>query len=228
MSIWLAGVPGLINTLLTRLTSTRAANLDNLDAAVTTRAPSSTALSTANWPGTRDNLVDLIAQVSGATPKTLYAGNAYGDIIDVYSKFDNTDANGMHGLGIVDSTTGTGASSGADWEDMLNISSEAGSVKLLCFGVTSSAAAGNWEAKITIDGSVVLNSAWAVGPFDPGVDSKTGRSIIGTLIFDTASPYKLVGIAFDDVRFKTSFRAEVKRGNVNTNIRMINDYHLNN
>lgn len=48
----LAGVPGKLKTLIDRLTATRAANLDKLDANISTRAAASTALSNATWDGT--------------------------------------------------------------------------------------------------------------------------------------------------------------------------------
>jgi hypothetical protein len=61
----LMGVTGRLKTLVDRLTSGRAANLDNLDAAVTTRAAASTALSTASWTsGRAANLDNLDAAVS--------------------------------------------------------------------------------------------------------------------------------------------------------------------
>lgn len=45
----LMGLPGKLKTVLDRLTSGRAANLDNLDAAISTRAAAATALSNATW-----------------------------------------------------------------------------------------------------------------------------------------------------------------------------------
>lgn len=54
-----------LTTLTGRLTSGRATNLDNLDAAVSTRAASATALSTATWTNGRAALIDhLDADVS--------------------------------------------------------------------------------------------------------------------------------------------------------------------
>ena len=49
----LAGVPGKLKTMLDRLTATRAANLDKLDANITTRAAASTAKASPTisaWP----------------------------------------------------------------------------------------------------------------------------------------------------------------------------------
>lgn len=67
----LAGVPGRLKTLIDRLTATRAANLDNLNATVSSRAPADTALSTATWTGTRAGKLDSIdAAVSTRMPGT--------------------------------------------------------------------------------------------------------------------------------------------------------------
>ena len=59
----LLGLPGRIKILIDRITSTRASNLDNLNATVSSRAPASTALSSSVWTGTRAGYVD--ASISG-------------------------------------------------------------------------------------------------------------------------------------------------------------------
>ena len=56
----LAGVPGKLKTLIDRLTATRAANLDKLDANITTRAAASTALTNAVWTDARAGKLDKI------------------------------------------------------------------------------------------------------------------------------------------------------------------------
>lgn len=56
----LAGVPGKLKTLADRLTATRAANLDKLDANITTRAAAATALSNAVWSDARAGKLDSI------------------------------------------------------------------------------------------------------------------------------------------------------------------------
>ena len=84
MLAFLAGVPGKLKTILDRLTSTRAANLDNLDAAVSTRmpgsateqgridvaistrAPAATALTDVTWTDARAAKLDLITSASAA------------------------------------------------------------------------------------------------------------------------------------------------------------------
>lgn len=57
----LAGVPGKLKTLLGRLTATRAAALDNLDASITSRAPADTAVSNAVLTDTRVAYLDNLA-----------------------------------------------------------------------------------------------------------------------------------------------------------------------
>jgi len=62
------GVPGKLKTLLGRLTSTRATNLDYLDAAVTSRAAASTALSSATWTSTRAGYIDRLDAAISTIP----------------------------------------------------------------------------------------------------------------------------------------------------------------
>lgn len=57
------GIPGKVSTLVSRLTSARASNLDNLNATVSSRAPSSTALSNATWTNAKAAFLD--AAISG-------------------------------------------------------------------------------------------------------------------------------------------------------------------
>lgn len=60
---FLAGVPGKLATISTHLTSylssTRAAKIDNCDTTVSSRAPSSTALSNATWTDAKAGFVDM-------------------------------------------------------------------------------------------------------------------------------------------------------------------------
>lgn len=60
MSAFLLGVPGKLKALLDRLTADRAGYLDRLDATVSSRAPASTALSSATWTGPRAAKLDEI------------------------------------------------------------------------------------------------------------------------------------------------------------------------
>lgn len=61
MSIgFLASIKAGVSTLTSRLTSDRAGYLDRLDAAITTRAAASTALSSATWTAARAGYLDKI------------------------------------------------------------------------------------------------------------------------------------------------------------------------
>lgn len=56
-------VPGKVRAVLERLTAARAANLDNLNATISSRAPASTAVSTANLTNQRIAALDDIAAI---------------------------------------------------------------------------------------------------------------------------------------------------------------------
>lgn len=75
----LAGVPGKLKTLLDRLTATRAALLDNLNATVGSRAPASSALSNAVWTDTRAGRLDASVLVNGAI-KAIHTGWVAQDV----------------------------------------------------------------------------------------------------------------------------------------------------
>jgi hypothetical protein len=71
--IW--AIAGKLSTLLARLTSGRASNLDNLDAAVSTRAAASTALSSTTWDGTKAGYLDAAITSRLGNIKAIYAGS---------------------------------------------------------------------------------------------------------------------------------------------------------
>ena len=80
-----AKVNNLLNTLANHAaawTSARAAKMDNLDAAISSRAPASTALSTAQWTNTRAGYLD---KLNNAT----YGLEAIKNAIGAAAKFDN-------------------------------------------------------------------------------------------------------------------------------------------
>jgi len=70
----LAGVPGKLKTLLDRLTATRAANLDKLNATISSRAAASTALSKAVWTDTRAGKLDLLPLVDPVAESPIATG----------------------------------------------------------------------------------------------------------------------------------------------------------
>ena len=64
----LMGIPGKVKTLLDRLTSARASNLDNLNTTISSRAAASTALSTATWTNTRAGYLDASLNTINGDP----------------------------------------------------------------------------------------------------------------------------------------------------------------
>lgn len=95
MSGLLAGLPGQLKTLLDRLTSTRAAKLDNADAQVSLIAPASTAVSDTDYTPTRAGYLDRInatvtsrAQSSGTPNNTDYSGTRAGYLDLLNSRLD--------------------------------------------------------------------------------------------------------------------------------------------
>lgn len=75
----LKGLPGktkaIYDYLTTYLSSTRCAKIDNLDAAVTTRAAASTALSNAMWTDAKAGYLDGALSGRLGSIKAIYAGN---------------------------------------------------------------------------------------------------------------------------------------------------------
>jgi len=78
----LMGVPGKLKKLLDRVTDTRATNLDNLDSTVSSRAASSTAISSAVLTPARianlDNLDGAISGLPQATARSVQTGTFKG------------------------------------------------------------------------------------------------------------------------------------------------------
>lgn len=63
--IFLASIQQLLGTLLDRISSARAAKLDNLDAAISTRAAASTAVSNADLTAARAGYLDALQHGNG-------------------------------------------------------------------------------------------------------------------------------------------------------------------
>jgi len=78
----LAGVPGKLKTMADRLTAGRAANLDNLNATVSSRAAASTALSNATWTNDRAAKLDTLLSLTptAAIQKSTFSRNSTGSV----------------------------------------------------------------------------------------------------------------------------------------------------
>lgn len=125
----LMGLPGRVSALLERLTETRAGNLDRLDAAVSSRAPSATALSNLVWT---DAIAQKLAEMHVEVPPTALPDPWALPAGVVYAGTETVTALGGGAFSVAHSRTG------------------AGSLRMLAFsGITA--------IRVTIDGVVVLN-----------------------------------------------------------------------
>ena len=110
-------------TLIDRLTATRAANLDNLDAAITTRAASSTALSNATWTNARavklDNL-DAAVSTVGKSPvyyaELITSNTTWNRPADIVNNLVLVTAiGGGGGAGLTDGGDGAWGGGSGEW-----------------------------------------------------------------------------------------------------------------
>jgi len=198
MSIFLNGVPGRLKTLIDRLvpsgsaetlTDTRLANLDDLDAAVSTRAPSSTALSTATWTPTKAGYLD--AAISSVRMK--------GQVNLVRDTSVTTDTLGgfaseMEGYGAAYTA---GALSAGVYSELLSVTA-AGWLYLVVTYRESSFSSGTLSTRITIDGDV-----WDVVTDSGGTTALTGHVALGVL---SAGATMIIPMA---MRFDTSMKVEI-------------------
>ena len=99
-----AKVNNLLNTLANHVaawTSARAAKMDNLDAAISSRAPASTALSTAQWTNTRAGYLDklnsgvAVSSLTGKIVKSIQRGTVIIEIgeTEATAKISYVDVN---------------------------------------------------------------------------------------------------------------------------------------
>lgn len=187
----LLGLPGKLKTLTDRLTSGRAANLDKLDALVSSRAPASTALLYTVWTDARAAKLDVVALeaspllsppiASGLVPATptVVLISSYQD---VYTK-----NSGLEHLGVTSTT-------------YVNAVNYTGKGVLEFVGAQNETAAGTTTMQITVDGVVImLDTVGGVGGGAANV-----KALVGTI-----NKAECV-ISLSAVPFKTSLKIEVK------------------
>ncbi len=187
----LLGLPAKVKTLVDRLTSTRATNLDNLDAAVSTRSAASTALSNAVWSDARAGKLDTAALeaspllsapiASGLMPTapTILYITSYQDVYTKNSGLEHA------------STTST---------SYVNAVNYTGKGVLEFAGLQSETAAATATMQITIDGVVVHLSTVA----GTGGGAANVAAMVG--VINKAE----CGISLSWVPFKTSLKIEYK------------------
>ena len=196
MSIFLNGVPGRLKTLIDRLvpsgsaetlTDTRLANLDDLDAAVSTRAPSATALSTATWTGTKAGYLD--AAISSVKMKGQV--NMVRDTTWTSTAVETAAAS--DGLGAKYNAPAT--MNAGQYYELLSVTA-AGWLYLVVTARNTSFSSGTLSTRITIDGDV----------WDVITDTGTATAGYGHVAHGAMSDVVITPIA---TRFDTSVKVEI-------------------
>jgi hypothetical protein len=185
----LLGLPAKVKTLVDRLTSTRATNLDNLDAAVSTRSAASTALSNVVWTDVRAGKLDTAALeaspllappiVSGVIPQAPTAVTLAATT-DVYTK-----NSGLEHL----ATTST---------SYVNAVNYTGKGVLEFAGAQADTSTYVTTMKITIDGVVVIEG------------TVTGSGFTGVAAAMVGVINSSAGVSLCAIPFKASLKIEVK------------------
>ena len=175
---FILGVPGKLKTLLDRLTSTRAANLDNLDATVSTRAPSSTALSSSVWTGTKAGYLDQSLSSTETAISNKIDGLHLEKSTNGILGWNYYSANYYNLTPYIKSAQNSTATS---WTDVLNISGQF-TLNFLMLHIRHHTFNTNTTYfRITIDGTQVLNSSKG------SVVRNWYYPIVGAILPDSAS-----------------------------------------
>lgn len=195
---FLLGVPGKLKTLIdylnANLSTTRAAKIDNLDAAISTRAPSSTALSNANYTAARAGYLDnlgggAVALRSDPLLSPPIAANFPGLTAPSAAIMASTNTGQL--------SLGSGITSSPTPVDVLNITGAG----VLNFLVISNAwnNAQNIFLRLIIDGVTVVDAAANGTP--------VGQACLCIGAVDASS-----AITFDQIPFRSSLRIQAAGG----------------
>lgn len=184
----LLGLPGKVKTLIDRLTSTRATNLDNLNATVSSRAAAATALTNAVWTDARAGKLDTAALeaspllsapiVSGVVPQAPTAV-LLAAASDVYTK-----NSGLEHLAVTSTT-------------YVNAVNYTGKGVLEFVAAQNETTSGTTTMQITIDGVVPILATVAGDVF--------GKVAAMVGVINSSAQVSLSAIPF-----KTSLKIEVK------------------
>jgi len=187
MSAILYGVPGKLKTLIDRLTSARAAKIDNLDAAVTTRAPASTALSNGVWTDARAGKLDNAAQNTDpylASPSELVPSNPGAS-----TNVTTINIGSISGLS-------NGTTTSTSFVDIVNYSGK---------GVLEFCALAIYQElcymKLIVDGVTLADFS-----LDPSASNWAAKAAVG-LYLNTSS---FTTIALSQIPFKTSLQIQAR------------------
>lgn len=182
----LAGVPGKLKTLIDRLTATRAANLDNLNATVSSRAAASTALSNAVWSDARAAKLDMLPIVDPVSESPIAADWPTLS----FGGFGTSDAE------IVKRVVG-GVAFATSSASLVDVVSVTGRGVLSFVAVMTPAVAQTLQLQIIIDGVTVLDATG--GP--SSAISNAWAVAVGTLNIESASALQA---GLDQIPFRSS------------------------
>lgn len=208
MFAMLAGIPGKMKTLLDRLTSTRAANLDKLDANVSTRAASATALTNAVW--TDALATKLNGMGNPESNKVPIAGGLVG----------GANVNAGHSIpgspkGVQNFAASTVCGASGTYSDVVNISGSGILTGLFSVSIPG-ASAPSYTMQLIVDGVTIgtyVNSAATSS-------NSRVRNLVGGFqyIWDVLNSYETVVMIRDGfgIPFKTSLQIRVTSATADT------------
>lgn len=187
-----------------------------LDATISSRAPSSTALSSSTWTGTKagylDTTISSRASQSDVTAikadtdayldaKVSEAGMNKPSSIVGYTIYERPGNSGLSRHG----TVSCGATT-SQWYNYVSVNGS-GWIHLLGVDTSTQNPTGTWNIRLLIDNVQVFYQA---GVFTSATKTNEGYLVVGSGISDGSSPYWL-GVSFGLVRFTTSFQLQVQR-----------------
>lgn len=180
----LAGVPGKLKTLIDRLTATRAANLDNLNATISSRAAASTALSSAVWTDTRAGKLDLLPLVDPVAESPIATG--WPPL--VFGGFGTTDAEAVRRVvgGVVFTTASL---------SLVDVVSITGRGVLNFVAITTTNATSSAQLQIIVDGVTLLDATGG------GASNNQWAVAVGALNIESVSA---VQVSLDQIPFRSS------------------------
>ena len=161
-----------LDTLNTNYTATRAGYIDNLDAAISTRAAASTALSNATWTSTRAAALDNLTAFSKPTSRPQNAPHIVATIpTELWSSvsrgysvsyFKNSGAETFWSIDAANLIGAQPAATQTTFLTILDITSGSGVLQFVFnapgFGPAASAFDAT-DVKVTIDGNVVVDTS---------------------------------------------------------------------
>lgn len=215
MSGFLLGVPAQLKTLLTNvgtlLTRWSQTKADFLDAGISSRAPSSTALSTATWTGGRAAALDTIAGIDTKATAILDSGAI--DSVSVNSGVAISSSLAAVLNQLVGPAMTQTVISGAGYVTIDSITGK-GVLEFLAFSVPSHTG-GSYGFRLTIDGVVVHNLTNTLFATNDGLVVAGCVGVVGG---------NLAGVAFGHWPFNASLLIEVYSSGATGTLRTFRKY----